>query len=62
MNKRKCLSCSRSKHLTMFLYKLQEENTALHWAAFSGSVNVSEVLLNAGCELDSLNMHGDRPL
>ena len=40
----------------------QEENTALHWAAFSGSANVSEILLGAGCELDSLNMHGDRPL
>ena len=31
---------------TFFLtvHGLQEENTVLHWAAFSGSVNVSEVL------------------
>ena len=40
----------------------QEENTTMHWAAFSGSVAIAEQLLTAGCDLDSLNMHGDRPL
>ncbi|WAR31657.1 EHMT1-like protein [Mya arenaria] len=39
-----------------------EENTTMHWAAFSGSVSIAEQLLSAGCDLDSLNMHGDRPL
>lgn len=34
----------------------------MHWAAFSGSVSIAEQLLAAGCDLDSLNMHGDRPL
>ena len=49
--------------LTVCLYMLlQEENTTMHWAAFSGSVAIAELLLAAGCDLDSLNMHGDRPL
>lgn len=40
----------------------QEENTGLHWAAFSGSVEIAELFLDYGCELESPNEHGDRPL
>ena len=41
---------------------LQEENTSLHWAAYSGSVDICEQFLNGGCTLDAPNEHGDRPL
>lgn len=41
---------------------LQEENTSLHWAAYSGSVDICELFLNGGCTLDAPNEHGDRPL
>ena len=41
---------------------LQEENTGLHWASYAGSVDIAELLLNAGCELEAVNEHGDRPL
>jgi len=41
---------------------LQEGNTALHWAAFAGSVPITVVFLDAGCKLDCPNEHGDRPL
>lgn len=49
----------------LFIYLFiffQEENTGLHWAAFSGSVEIAEIFLNHGCELESPNEHGDRPL
>lgn len=39
-----------------------EENTALHWAAYSGSEEISERLLNYGCNVNCLNIHGDAPL
>ena len=42
--------------------KDKEENTSLHWAAYSGSVDICEQFLNGGCTLDAPNEHGDRPL
>ena len=46
----------------MMCFFVQEENTALHWAAFAGSLEITELFLDLGCELDSPNEHGDRPL
>lgn len=43
------------------IYK-QEGNTGLHWAAFGGNVEVAELFLNAGCNVEVANNHGDRPL
>lgn len=40
----------------------QEENICLHWAAFSGSADIAELLLNARCDLQAANIHGDSPL
>ncbi|XP_008287273.1 histone-lysine N-methyltransferase EHMT1 isoform X2 [Stegastes partitus] len=40
----------------------KEENICLHWAAFSGSVEIAELLLNAHCSLQAVNIHGDSPL
>ncbi|XP_032395631.1 histone-lysine N-methyltransferase EHMT1 isoform X2 [Etheostoma spectabile] len=40
----------------------KEENICLHWAAFSGSVEIAELLLNARCHLQAVNIHGDSPL
>lgn len=34
----------------------------LHWAAYAGSVDIAELVLNAGCSLSSVNTHGDTPL
>lgn len=48
--------------IVFILFFFQEENTGLHWAAFSGSVEIAEIFLNHGCELESPNEHGDRPL
>ena len=52
------------KHVcaTCLIYLVQEENTGLHWAAYAGSVDIAEMLLNASCELEAANEHGDRPL
>lgn len=41
---------------------LQEENICLHWAAFSGCVDIAEILLAAKCDLHAVNIHGDSPL
>ncbi|XP_062265391.1 histone-lysine N-methyltransferase EHMT2 isoform X1 [Platichthys flesus] len=41
---------------------LQELNVCLHWAAYAGNVDIAELVLNAGCSLASVNMHGDSPL
>jgi ankyrin repeat protein len=41
---------------------VQEDNTCLHWAAYAGSVDIAEMCLDAGCELEAANEHGDRPL
>ena len=56
----------------MFRYLLQckadpgvrdaEQNVALHWAAFSGSVDIVALLLDQGCEVNASNLHGDTPL
>lgn len=40
----------------------QELNVCLHWAAYAGSVDIAELVLNAGCSLSSVNTHGDTPL
>ncbi|CDQ97256.1 unnamed protein product [Oncorhynchus mykiss] len=37
-------------------------NVCLHWASFAGCVEIAEMVLNAGCQLSSVNMHGDTPL
>ena len=39
-----------------------EENTALHWSAFSGSQDIAALLLDAGCDIEATNDKGDRPL
>ena len=39
-----------------------EENTALHWSAFSGSQDIAALLLDAGCDVEAANDKGDRPL
>lgn len=44
------------------LLRDSEENIALHWAAFSGSEEISEKLLNFGSSVNSVNIHGDSPL
>ncbi|XP_034247421.1 histone-lysine N-methyltransferase EHMT2 isoform X2 [Thrips palmi] len=44
------------------LLRDSEENIALHWAAFSGSEEISEKLLNHGSSVNSVNIHGDSPL
>ncbi|XP_054461988.1 histone-lysine N-methyltransferase EHMT2 isoform X1 [Anoplopoma fimbria] len=41
---------------------LQELNVCLHWAAYAGNVDIAELVLNSGCSLASVNMHGDTPL
>ena len=46
----------------LFLYLFQEDNTCLHWAAYAGSVDIAEMFLDAGCDLEAANEHGDRPL
>uniref|UniRef100_F1N093 Euchromatic histone lysine methyltransferase 1 n=1 Tax=Bos taurus TaxID=9913 RepID=F1N093_BOVIN len=40
----------------------KEENICLHWAAFSGCVDIAEILLAARCDLHAVNIHGDSPL
>ncbi|XP_022072876.2 histone-lysine N-methyltransferase EHMT2 isoform X1 [Acanthochromis polyacanthus] len=40
----------------------QELNVCLHWAAYAGNVDIAELVLNAGCSLASVNVHGDTPL
>lgn len=39
-----------------------EQNIALHWSAFSGSSEITEMLLNEGCDVNAVNVHGDTPL
>lgn len=39
-----------------------EYNEALHWAAFSGSSDVLAMLLNAGCDVNTVNVQGETPL
>lgn len=44
------------------IFIAQEENICLHWAAFSGCVDIAEIFLNARSDLTAVNMHGDSPL
>lgn len=39
-----------------------EQNTALHWGAFSGASHICSMVLDRGCSLRSMNAHGDTPL
>ena len=39
-----------------------EENTALHWSAYSGSQDIAALLLDSGCDIEATNDKGDRPL
>ncbi|CAK6977873.1 LOW QUALITY PROTEIN: histone-lysine N-methyltransferase EHMT1a [Scomber scombrus] len=40
----------------------KEQNVCLHWAALSGCDDVAQALLEARCDLDAVNVHGDSPL
>ncbi|KAF5894567.1 histone-lysine N-methyltransferase EHMT2-like, partial [Clarias magur] len=42
--------------------KDKEMNVCVHWASFAGSAEIAEMVLNAGCPLYSVNLHGDTPL
>uniref|UniRef100_A0A674D164 Euchromatic histone-lysine N-methyltransferase 2 n=1 Tax=Salmo trutta TaxID=8032 RepID=A0A674D164_SALTR len=44
------------------IHSFIEMNACLHWASFAGCVTIAEMVLNAGCPLTSVNMHGDTPL
>jgi euchromatic histone-lysine N-methyltransferase len=44
------------------LIRDSEQNIALHWSTFSGSVDISELLLNYGCNVNATNAQGDTPL
>lgn len=39
-----------------------EHNVALHWASFSGSPHIAQLLLDKGCNVNAVNAHGDTPL
>lgn len=49
-------------HCAFNFISVQEENICLHWAAFSGCVDIAEILLAAKCDLHAVNIHGDSPL
>ncbi|KAG8011663.1 Histone-lysine N-methyltransferase EHMT1 [Nibea albiflora] len=40
----------------------KEENVCLHWAALSGCDDIAQALLDARCDLNAVNVHGDSPL
>uniref|UniRef100_A0AAQ5YZJ7 Euchromatic histone-lysine N-methyltransferase 1a n=1 Tax=Amphiprion ocellaris TaxID=80972 RepID=A0AAQ5YZJ7_AMPOC len=40
----------------------KEENVCLHWAALSGCDDIAQALLEAQCDLNAVNIHGDSPL
>ncbi|XP_039875157.1 histone-lysine N-methyltransferase EHMT1a [Simochromis diagramma] len=40
----------------------KEENVCLHWAALSGCDDIAQALLEARCDLNAVNIHGDTPL
>ncbi|CAJ1068690.1 histone-lysine N-methyltransferase EHMT1-like [Xyrichtys novacula] len=40
----------------------KEENVCLHWAALAGCDDVAQALLEARCDLNAINVHGDSPL
>ena len=39
-----------------------EQNTALHWAAYSGKRDIARMFLDYGCNVNLPNIHGDTPL
>lgn len=39
-----------------------EGNITLHWAALSGSRSTCELLLNAGCDVNTINNIGETPM
>ena len=44
------------------LIRDSEQNLALHWSAYGGSWEITEMLLNEGCDVNAVNVHGDTPL
>lgn len=44
------------------LIRDSEQNIALHWSAYSGSTDITELLLDLGCDVNAVNVHGDTPL
>lgn len=40
----------------------KEENVCLHWAALSGCDDIAQALLEARCDMNTVNVHGDTPL
>ncbi|XP_077378022.1 histone-lysine N-methyltransferase EHMT1a isoform X2 [Festucalex cinctus] len=40
----------------------KEQNICLHWAALSGCANVTQALLDAQCDRNAVNVHGDLPI
>ncbi|XP_077417798.1 histone-lysine N-methyltransferase EHMT1-like isoform X2 [Vanacampus margaritifer] len=40
----------------------KEQNICLHWAALSGCANVTQALLDAQCDRNVVNVHGDLPI
>lgn len=48
--------------LNVVTFLSQEENICLHWAAFSGCVEIAEILLEGRCDLQAVNIHGDSPV
>uniref|UniRef100_A0A8C1J4L6 Euchromatic histone-lysine N-methyltransferase 1a n=1 Tax=Cyprinus carpio TaxID=7962 RepID=A0A8C1J4L6_CYPCA len=40
----------------------KEENVCLHWAAFSGCDEITQLLLDKRSDLHAVNIHGDSPL
>ncbi|XP_014284421.1 histone-lysine N-methyltransferase EHMT2 isoform X2 [Halyomorpha halys] len=63
---------AENRHATVVRYLLEkkadpqlrdsEMNIALHWSAFSGSMEITEDLLNYGSAINLCNAHGDTPL
>ena len=58
----KAFPLSEHHVLTYDLLLLQEENVCLHWAALSGCDDIAQALLEAQCDLNAVNIHGDTPL
>ncbi|XP_077457853.1 histone-lysine N-methyltransferase EHMT1a isoform X3 [Stigmatopora argus] len=40
----------------------KEQNVCLHWAALSGCAEITQALLGAKCDQNSVNVHGDLPI
>ncbi|XP_014223483.1 histone-lysine N-methyltransferase EHMT2 isoform X1 [Trichogramma pretiosum] len=44
------------------LIRDNEQNIALHWSAYSGCSEITELLLDLGSDVNAVNVHGDTPL